>query len=856
MSVPNPSLLETLQAYHDRGWRLVPIPHGQKQPTRRKWQNLRLMHGELTQAFRSLGNVGLLLGEPSGHLVDVDLDCAEARALAAVFLPPTNLCSGRAGASNSHWFYVAAGGTTTRLRDPILPDYQDRAMLVEFRSTGSQTLIPPSRHPGGEEIRWEAHGEPTTIDANALLAAVRRLAAAALLARHWPPAGSRHEVALVLAGGLIRSGWTTAETRTFIEAIAQVAGDPEVADRGRAVDSTTAALAAGSHATGWTRLADLLDPRLVKQIRAWVGSLKPAGGVDAAGHDGDAAAMSGGDIERVSQATKIVEFARATGFVPFIDLEGNPYCSVPMNGHLETWPIKAERLKLHLHRVYAAEMQKVPGTQMLQDARNALEAEARFTGPVFPVGIRVMRHEGMLYLDLGDPTWQVVAITPDGWTVVDSGTVPVRFRRPRGLAALPLPDRSGVIGELRDLLNLGDDDDFLLLVGWVIGLLYPEGPRPLLQLLGEQGSAKSSAAALLRSLVDPNELPLRGLPADEGDLLIAARSSAVLVFDNVSKLPQWQSDAFCRLATGGGLSKRELYTDADEVLLMAKRPVLLTGISDVVTASDLLDRAITVTLPPIPLARRRTDQAVQRSMTAARPRILGALLNAAVVGLQRLGSTTLAEVPRMADFTTWVEACAFSFGWEPGHFADCLLANRRAADSVAIDSSPLGPAMIGLMEERDNWEGTASQLLEALNSLVAEEVRKEPGWPKQGNRASAILRRLAPNLRSLGIDCRLGRVSKGKRLITVRTIVPVSPAGPLERQARGEWVDDDVAGEVSGSTNVTTGVAQIEIAGFGDDTTACESRCVDCGVPIDGQGDLCAACREGLAARYREDGSS
>ena len=172
----------------------------------------------------------------------------------------------------------------------------------------------------------------------------------------------------------------------------------------------------------------------------------------------------------------------------------------------------------------------------------------------------------------------------------------------------------------------------------------------MLVLAGEQGSAKSTFAAVLRALLDPNTAPLRALSREDRDLFITASNGHVLAFDNVSGLPAWISDTLCRLATGGGFAVRQLYTDADEVLFDACRPVILNGIEDVVTRPDLADRGLFQTLNPIPEQHRRPEAELWAAFNAERPQILGVLLDAVVVGLGRLPETRLERLPRMADF--------------------------------------------------------------------------------------------------------------------------------------------------------------------------------------------------------------
>ncbi len=759
-------LLPALQAFHARGWALIPVPHKQKRPIFRDWQHLRLTADELANAFPTPTNVGVLLGEPSGGLIDIDLDSSEAPLLADRFLPPTDAVFGRAAAPRAHRLYLTDEAIpTAKFRDPIVPTDHARAMLVELRSIGAQTLVPPSVHPSGEEIIWASNGEPVEVGADALQRAVARLAAGALLARHWPAAGNRHEAALALSGGLLRAGWKAEETADFVWHIAIAAGDEEADDRRRAVLSTSDTIATGQRITGWPTLARLIDRRVVDRARAWLQA-------DNAGHAPREDEASSGEPQargrEPAQATVLVDLARDAGIELFHDAQGEPYATLPVAGHAETWSLRAKTVRTHLARLFYLARGRAPGGQALADALQVLDGEARFAGQTVEVAVRLADRGDSLFLDLGDPDWRVVVITTTGWSIRPPDEVPVRFRRPRGLLPLPDPLRGGRLDPLRSLLNLGSAEDWLLVVGWLLGCLYPRGPRAILQLLGEQGSAKSTQARTLRCCVDPNVVPLRTQPRDEGDLLIAAINGAIVALDNLSTIPPWLSDALCRLATGGGLSKRELYTDADEVLLEARRPVLLTAIAEVATASDLLDRCLTVTLPAIAPDQRRTEADLDAALAQARPVILGALLDAAVVGLRNLPTTTLTHPPRLADFATWVEACAPALGWEAGAFLDALAGNRRVADAVALEALPVGPVLLAFMDGRSAWEGTATALLDELNRHIAEEQRRERGWPKRANQLSAQLRRLAPNLRRMGISVIHDRSSgSGQRVVVL-----------------------------------------------------------------------------------------
>lgn len=251
--------------YLRRGWRVIPIPPGQKGAAIKDWPNLRLSEGDIPRYFASNEGIGMLLGEPSGGLVDVDLDVPEAVAVAPLLLPETDMIHGRPGKPQSHrWYLTSPIPATERFRD------LDGATLVELRSTGGQTVVPPSVHQSGEPIAWAAEGEPTRISGAALRAAVARVAAGTILARHWPAKGSRHEAALALSGLLLRGGMPLQEAERFVEVVAQASGDEEWRDRVRAVRDTAATLLSNQPATGAPSLAALVGEQIIMKLREWL----------------------------------------------------------------------------------------------------------------------------------------------------------------------------------------------------------------------------------------------------------------------------------------------------------------------------------------------------------------------------------------------------------------------------------------------------------------------------------------------------------------------------------------------------------------------------------------------------------
>jgi hypothetical protein len=349
------------------------------------------------------------------------------------------------------------------------------------------------------------------------------------------------------------------------------------------------------------------------------------------------------------------------------------------------------------------------------------------------------------------------------------------------MLALPEPQRGGSIDELRPFVNVRTDDDgrdFALAVGWLVASLRPKGPYPLLAVQGEQGSAKSTLARALRSLIDPNSAGLRSQPKDLRDLAIAANNSWCLSFDNLSKVPGWLSDGMCRLATGGGFATRALYTDGEEIIFDAQRPILINGIDSVATRSDLLDRSILLSLPR--LTQYRQESVFWLDFERSRPRILGALLDSVSTALRHIGEIE-SDVPvRMADAARWVQAAESALPWEPGLFGVAYEQNRQDANIIALQESPFAVELGVFMQEKGVFEGTASELLKLLAERVNETTKRLDGWPKSARGASSILRRIAPNLRGLGYRVDFPPRKSDKRPIRIQA--PGTPGSSAEHE--------------------------------------------------------------------------
>ncbi len=453
----------------------------------------------------------------------------------------------------------------------------------------------------------------------------------------------------------------------------------------------------------------------------------------------------------------------------FIELWHSPdreaFVSVAVKGHVEHWPIASRMFRDLLSYRHRREHGKMLSTTALEDQCRTLTGEALFGGECRKTFLRMGEEGRSLYLNLGDADWRGVAIDAQGWQVIDRP--PVRFQRARSMAALPLPVRDPQgIEALRPFLNVGSKDDFCMMVAWLLGCFHPRGPYPILILTGEQGSAKSTTAKALRSLIDPANPMARSAPHSEQDLVIAAKHNHVLAFDNLSTVKPVLADALCRIATGGGFGTRKLHSDSDEVLFTATRPILLNGIPDLANRPDLADRAIIVHLPVIEASARQFEAEFWKAYDRAAPGILAALLDATSCALSRLGSVSLPERPRMADFAKWITAAEPALDWADGAFLQAYNRNRHQTQAAALDGNPLAEAIIALLMQHGPWQGTATDLLRTLRQTAPSLTADPDSFPRYPNKLTSALRRVQPLLRGRGVAVTQDRESgTGQRVI-------------------------------------------------------------------------------------------
>lgn len=472
---------------------------------------------------------------------------------------------------------------------------------------------------------------------------------------------------------------------------------------------------------------------------------------EAQGSNGD----DKGGPDRKSASTELTEIACER--YEFGLGDGGETFAVPKDGPRVALMLRGGKTSLRgqLARDYYGRTGRAAGQQALADALMVVEGIAQEQDES-RLYLRVAQLGGVLWLDLGDQAGRAVRITADGWSVEESA--PVLFKRTALNGPLPDPAPGGDLGELWRWLNVAEADRPLL-AAWLVAVLFPDLPHPVLGIFGEQGTGKTTAARVLASLLDPGPVPVRKPPRDAESWVTAAAGSWLVALDNVSEIQPWLSDSLCRAVTGDGDVRRKLYTDGELAVFAYRRCVILNGIDTGAMQADLADRMLPVDLAVIDAQSRLTEEDLWPAWREAHPAILGALLDLAAVVLARLPSVQLASKPRMADFAKIAAAVDATLG-TAGLARYTSRGAELAADGLSGDSFAV--RMQAVITAECPFGGTSAKLLELLTPTGESRLPRD--WPKDSRAVSTRLHRIAPALRKLGWTFSDGRDGHTKLL--------------------------------------------------------------------------------------------
>jgi len=431
----------------------------------------------------------------------------------------------------------------------------------------------------------------------------------------------------------------------------------------------------------------------------------------------------------------------------FTNQHGECYISIDLNNKTQIWPLDSNQLKDWLLFKHYETFGNAASSSALNDALAVAHGRARFQSPEIYTNNRFGQNAAY-YLDLATPEWQSIKMSPGEWTInKDSSSC---FIRTSSMRPLPLPTNGGDLSTFKQFLNIPSQDDFLLVLAYLLECMRPDTPFPILLIDGEQGSAKSTTQKYIKSIIDPSSMTLRVAPNSIQDIFVAARNDYIVSYNNLSDLSAKEQDAICCLSTGGGYSKRKLFTDMDESMTDIKRPTILNGIGSIASASDFLDRCILLQLPMIDSTTRKSELFMQEEFQQAHPSLLGALLDLFVNSLAILPSIKLKETPRMSDFARLGSAMCIALGQPESKFIQIYNENQNKGNQECIEANPTALSILNLLD-RGKRESIECNFIQLLNTLK----RNEPDTtvlPKNPRSLASALKRSAPALRRTGIQ--------------------------------------------------------------------------------------------------------
>ena len=446
----------------------------------------------------------------------------------------------------------------------------------------------------------------------------------------------------------------------------------------------------------------------------------------------------------------------------FHDAENRSYIVIDKRNFL----IGTHDADKNLERLFYLRKGKAISKASLTQVNGVLEAKALYDYPLKNVFTRVASADGKIIINLANKEMEVVVIDKHGWVLTSDS--PAKFIYYQTLQSFYAPTEGGCIKDFQTLLGVGDEN-FILILAFIINALNPDGPYWFLLVEGEQGSGKSFLCHLLKMLIDPNFITKQRLPDNIRDLMIQAQENHLLVFDNLSGMKGEMSDILCTLSTGGGFSTRALYSNSGNYVFKACRPFIMNGIEGVANRPDLLERCISITLPTMPEGHRKTEKQLHAEFETLKPQILGWLCTVLSCALRRIDEIDAPTEMRMADAAHFLVAAEPATGYLEGTFLRALDKGQSELIADRILENTLVQSLITFMKNQYNkrFEGTTGDLFAGC-CIGSDGSRFDHTMPKTPAHLSRALKRLKPALTKIGVHVEFGEKKRSGKFITVK----------------------------------------------------------------------------------------
>jgi DNA polymerase elongation subunit (family B) len=611
--------------------------------------------------------------------------------------------------------------------------------------------------------------------------------------------GHRDELVFGLSGLLFKNKVSLVSAKNLLSTLCDRTNDEEKNSRIKVLENTYMKALNGDEISGASHVLEVLTLVCNNDKSAALQILQQISDVLHTGREqNDIKALDYGNDnnsdaqESVSQT--LIKLIDENALLFFKDQHDIANVRIKVSDHAEIMPVQGKKLEYYVRKLHydSTSGKKVASSEPMNTAIQTTLAKSLFSGQERTLNLRVAWdiQNREIHYDLGDAEWRCIKITTNDWEITPHSDN-VLFTRFNQKAQIE-PDRSyppDIFDRFHDLMHIKDSKHRLLSKVWIISLLIPDLPHPINITFGEKGSSKSTSCRLVKRLVDPDKLELLTIPKDKTEFVQQLYHNYIAVYDNVRKLPRWFSDEVCKAITGIGNSKRGLYTNDEDIIYSYKRCLMINGINNSLTESDVLDRGILTEFERIPPEQRKEETKIESEYEIMRPKLLGYILDTLVKALRIKPTVELSSLPRMADFTVWGEAIAIAMGCKPMEFVNAYNDNIGRQNVETIESNPLCQALEKFVEtwyeegKEACWQSSTSKVLERLNKLAQTYGIDTSSklWPKASNSLTKRLRPILSNLREgLGIHVVISRntTGKNKNTSTIK-IWKESPLPPL-----------------------------------------------------------------------------
>jgi hypothetical protein len=421
----------------------------------------------------------------------------------------------------------------------------------------------------------------------------------------------------------------------------------------------------------------------------------------------------------------------------------------------EVVSLRSRNIKQYLSYQMYSERGKTPNSDSLNQTITTLEGKAIYESPKKELFNRVAQLDNAFWYDLGDG--KAVKITNVSWNIENS---PILFKRYSHQQAQVAPTGGGDPWKIFDFLNVDKDHQLLVLV-YIISCFVPDIPHPIFHPHGSQGSGKTTLCRVIKKICDPSSIETLITPKELSQLTQVISHHHVCLFDNLSDLPSWMSDLLAQACTGGGYSKRRLYTDDDDVIYQVKRCIGLNGINLLVSKSDLMDRTILLHLERISPSKRTDEKELWENFERLKSEILGGIFDTLVKAKDIHSGINLSQLPRMADFAKWGYAITEALGHKGDDFMKAYQQNVERQNEEVIQYNTLAQTVVSFMNDKDTWNGMIKEVWEELQTIAAPD-KKDSTFPKTHRTLRKYLEKIKPNLMDIGITYEIsGRSASG-----------------------------------------------------------------------------------------------